>query len=272
MLDPPPKIRLKTLFVSDLHLGTRGCQAEAFLEFLKHYDAEALYLIGDIVDAWRLKASWHWPQAHNVVVQKLLRKARKGTRVVYIPGNHDEFLRDYVGDDFGGVEIVEEAVIDLVDGRRALLLHGDKFDTVVRNIKWLAHLGDWAYDLALFLNRYLNMARRRLGMPYWSFSAAAKAKVKQAVNFIGAFEQAVVADAEKQGAQVVICGHIHHAASRRLGPIHYMNCGDWVESRTAIGEHLDGRKELIRWDEVVAEAAAAPAAVVSVPQSLQPAA
>jgi UDP-2,3-diacylglucosamine pyrophosphatase LpxH len=219
------------------------------LDFLKHYDAETIYLVGDIIDGWRLKASWHWPSPHNVVVQKLLRKARKGARIVYVPGNHDEFLRAYVGENFGGIEIVEEALHDLRDGRKALVLHGDKFDTVVRNLKWLAHLGDWAYDLAIFVNRHLNTARRWLGLPYWSFSAAAKAKVKQAVNFIGAFEDAVVADATRQGAQVVVCGHIHHAANRRMGPIQYLNCGDWVESRTAIAEHLDGSLELIRWTE-----------------------
>lgn len=261
--------RVNTLFISDVHLGTRGSQAAALLDFLKHYDAETIYLVGDIIDGWRLKAAWHWPPAHNVVLQKLLRKARKGARIVYVPGNHDEFLRDYCGDSFGGIEIVEEAICELKDGRRALILHGDKFDTVVRNMKWLAHLGDWAYDFAIFINRYINVARRWLNLPYWSFSAAAKAKVKKAVNFISAFEDAVVADARHQGAQVVICGHIHHAAARQMGPIFYMNCGDWVESRTAIVEHFDGRLELVRWDEVVArdETAARPVVV-----ALQPAA
>jgi UDP-2,3-diacylglucosamine pyrophosphatase LpxH len=255
VIDSAPIEKVKTLFISDVHLGTRGSQASALLDFLKHYDAETIYLVGDIVDGWRLKAVWHWPVEHNVVVQKLLRKARKGSRVIYVPGNHDEFLRDYAGDNFGGIEIAEEAICELTDGRRALVLHGDKFDTVVRNMKWLAHFGDWAYDFAIFINRYINHARRRLGMPYWSFSAAAKAKVKQAVNFIGAFEEAVVADAKHQGAQVVICGHIHHATIRQIGPILYMNCGDWVESRTAIAERFDGRLELIRWDETVARMA-----------------
>ena len=242
--------RVKTLFLSDIHLGTRGCQAEQLLGLLKHYDAETIFLVGDIIDGWRLKSVWHWPALHNVVVQKLLRKVRKGSRIVYVPGNHDEFLRDYVGESFGEIDIVEEATYQLIDGRKALILHGDKFDTVVRNIKWLAHLGDWAYELAMFINRYLNIVRRRLGMPYWSFSAASKAAVKQAVSFIGAFEDAVIADARHQGAQVVVCGHIHHAAIRQVGPVLYVNCGDWVESRTAIAEHLDGRLELIRWDEV----------------------
>ena len=255
MTDPDATERVKTLFLSDIHLGTRGCQAEQLLSLLKHYDAETIFLVGDIIDGWRLKSVWHWPAPHNVVVQKLLRKVRKGARIVYIPGNHDEFLRDYVGESFGGIDIMEEATYELIDGRKALILHGDKFDTVVRNIKWLAHLGDWAYELAMFINRYLNTVRRMLGMPYWSFSAASKAKVKQAVSFIGAFEDAVIADARHQGAQVVVCGHIHHATIRQVGPILYVNCGDWVESRTAIAEHLDGRLELIRWDEAASRAA-----------------
>jgi UDP-2,3-diacylglucosamine pyrophosphatase LpxH len=260
--------RVRTLFLSDIHLGTRGCQAEQLLDLLKYYDAETIFLVGDIIDGWRLKSVWHWPPLHNVVVQKLLRKVRKGARIVYVPGNHDEFLRDYVGESFGEIDIVEEATYRLLDGRKALILHGDKFDTVVRNIKWLAHLGDWAYELAMYINRYLNIVRRKLGMPYWSFSAASKAAVKQAVSFIGAFEDAVIADAMHQGAQVVVCGHIHHAAIRQVGPVLYVNCGDWVESRTAIAEHLDGRLELIRWDEVALRPQASEQAV----KTLEPAA
>jgi len=269
LLDSIPSQRVKTLFISDVHLGTRGSQAAALLDFLKHYHADTIYLVGDIVDGWRLKASWHWPSEHNVVVQKLLRQARKGVRIVYVPGNHDEFLRDYCGDKFGGVELVEEAICQLSDGRKALILHGDKFDMVVRNMKWLAHLGDWAYDLAIFVNRYVNFFRRQFGLPYWSFSAAAKSKVKKAVNFISAFEEAVVADAKRQNADVVICGHIHHAADRRIGHIQYLNCGDWVESRTAIAEHQDGSLELLRWDEIVSIGAAKP--TVALP-AFQPAA
>jgi UDP-2,3-diacylglucosamine pyrophosphatase LpxH len=269
LLDDIAAERVRTLFISDVHLGTRGCQALSLLDFIKHYDAETIYLVGDIIDGWRLKSSWHWPAAHNVVLQKLLRKARKGARIVYVPGNHDEFLRAYCGENFGGIDIVEEAEHVLADGRKALILHGDKFDTVVRNMKWLAHLGDWAYDLAIFINRYVNVVRRWLNLPYWSFSAAAKAKVKQAVNFISAFEDAVVADARHRGADVVICGHIHHATNRRMGPIQYLNCGDWVESRTAIAEHEDGSLELIRWGEASTreQATARPASA-----ALQPAA
>ena len=261
--------RVKTLFISDVHLGTRGCQAGSLLAFLKHYEAQTIFLVGDIIDGWRLKAAWHWPAQHNVVLQKLLRKARKGARIVYIPGNHDEFLRGYAGENFGGIELAEEALYQMADGRTALILHGDKFDTGVRNMQWLAHLGDWAYDAAIFINRYLNFVRRQFGLPYWSFSAAAKAKVKQAVNFIGDFENAVIADARHQGADVVICGHIHHATIRQMDGVTYMNCGDWVESRTAIAEHFDGRLELIRWNDAVAQQATA---LSPIAQELQPAA
>ena len=214
---------VRTLFISDLHLGTRGCQAAALLSFLKTVEADQIYLVGDIVDGWRLKQSWYWPQLHNDVVQKLLRRARKGNRVILVPGNHDEFLRDYVGSNFGGVEIMEEAIHETANGRRILILHGDKFDTVVRNVKWLALLGDW------------------------SFSAYAKQKVKRAVSFISAFEEAVVADAERHDVDAVLCGHIHQACIRRMRNIEYINTGDWVESCTAVLEHLDGRLELVHW-------------------------
>ena len=239
--------KVRTLFISDVHRGTRGCQAAALLSFLKAHEAEQIYLIGDIVDGWRLKASWHWPQLHNDVVQKLLRQARKGVRLVYVPGNHDEFLRDYAGSNFGGVEILEEAIHVAADGRRILILHGDKFDDVVRNIKWLAHLGDAAYDFAIFLNRHIGRVRRRLGLPYWSFSAYAKQRVKKAVAFISAFEEAVARDAERHEVQGVMCGHIHQPTIRRLGDIEYFNTGDWVESCSAIIETLDGAFELIQW-------------------------
>jgi hypothetical protein len=242
--------KVRTIFISDLHLGTRGCQADAILEFLKVYESAELYLVGDIVDGWRLRQSWHWPQAHNDVVQKLLRKVRKGTRIVYIPGNHDEFLRDYAGSTFGGVEIKEEAIHICADGRKMLLLHGDKFDTVVRNVRWLALLGDHAYDFAIWLNGHIARLRRIMGLPYWSFSQWSKDKVKRAVNFITAFEETVVADAKKHGADIVLCGHIHKATIRQLDGVTYVNCGDWVESCTAILEHHDGRLELLRWHAV----------------------
>lgn len=239
--------KVRTLFISDVHLGTRGCQAGALLSFLKAHDAEQIYLLGDIVDGWRLKASWHWPQLHNDVVQKLLRQVRKGVRVIYVPGNHDEFLRDYAGSSFGGVEVVEEAIHVTADGRRILILHGDKFDEVVRNMKWLAHLGDAAYDFAIFLNRLISIARRRMGLPYWSFSAYAKLKVKKAVAFISAFEDAVVVDAIRHDVDGVMCGHIHQPSMRRIGEIEYFNTGDWVESCSAIIEDFDGAFQLIHW-------------------------
>ena len=247
-MDDKKKIRkLRTLFLSDTHLGTKGCQAGLLLEFLKLHDAETIYLVGDIIDGWRLKQSWYWPQEHNDVAQKLLRKVRKGSRLVFVPGNHDEFLRDYDGSTFGGVEIKDEAIHIGADGRRYLILHGDKFDTVVRNVRWLALLGDWAYDFAIYLNGHIGRVRRWMGLPYWSFSAWSKQKVKRAVNFISAFEEAVAHDARKHNVDIVVCGHIHKAAIQPMDGVLYVDCGDWVESCTAVVEHMDGRLELIQW-------------------------
>jgi UDP-2,3-diacylglucosamine pyrophosphatase LpxH len=217
---------VRTLFISDVHLGTRGCQAEALLDFLKSYEAETIYLIGDIIDGWRLRQVWYRPQLHNDIVQKLLRRVRKGERIVYVPGNHDEFLCDYTGSAFGGIEIVEEAIHETANGLRILILHGDKFDTVVRNMKWLAQLGDWAYDFAIFLNRHIGRVRRYFGLSDWSFSAYAKQKVKSAVSFISAFEEAVAADASRHGVDAVMCGHIHQPVIRQIGKIQYLNTGD----------------------------------------------
>jgi len=244
---------LRTLFLSDIHLGTRGSQAELLLDFLKWHDAETIYLVGDIVDGWRLKKSWYWPQAHNDVVQKLLRKGRKGARLVYIPGNHDEFLRDYLGLQMGGVELMDRVVHETADGKRLLVMHGDQFDVVVRHAKWLAFLGDHAYNLALALNTVVGKVRRKLGFEYWSLSAWAKLKVKNAVSFIGAFEQALMTEAKRVGADGVVCGHIHHAAIRDDLGIRYINTGDWVESCTAIVEHHDGRIEMVRWADIASQ-------------------
>ena len=204
-------IKFRTLFISDVHLGARGCQADQLLDFLRYHDADTIYLVGDIVDGWQLKSGWYWPQDHNDVVQKLLRKARKGARVIYLPGNHDEFLRDYYGTHFGGIEVVETAIHEAADGRRYLVVHGDVFDMVVKHARWLALLGDTAYDLAILINRYFNAVRRRLGFSYWSLSQWAKHKVKNAVNYIGAFEQTLAAEAQRHHVDGVICGHIHHA-------------------------------------------------------------
>ena len=242
-------IRVRTLFLSDIHLGTRGCQARELLGFLRAYDADNIYLVGDIIDGWRLRSGWYWPQEHNDVVQKLLRKVRKGARLVYVPGNHDEFLRDYLGSNFGGIEICDRVIHEAADGRRFLVIHGDEFDIVVRHARWLALLGDGAYTFALFLNTYLNAARRRLGFSYWSLSAWAKLKVKNAVNFIGRFEEFLSAEARRHDADGVICGHIHHAALRDMAGILYVNTGDWVESCTAVVEHYGGTLELVQWTQ-----------------------
>jgi UDP-2,3-diacylglucosamine pyrophosphatase LpxH len=241
--------RVRTLFLSDLHLGTRGCQADLLLEFLRHYDADTIYLVGDIIDGWQLKSGWYWPQAHNDVVQKLLRKVRKGARLIYVPGNHDEFLRDYVGSNFGGIEICERAIHETADGRRLLVMHGDEFDMVMQHARWLAYLGDSAYTCALFLNTHLNVLRRRLGLTYWSLSAWAKGRVKNAVSFISQFEEFLVAEALRNNADGVVCGHIHHAARSQIKGLNYFNTGDWVESCTAIVEHYDGELQLLRWTE-----------------------
>jgi UDP-2,3-diacylglucosamine pyrophosphatase LpxH len=241
--------RFRALFISDVHLGTKGCQAERLLDFLCYHDADVIYLVGDIVDGWQLKSSWRWPQAHNDVVQKLLRKARKGARIVYVPGNHDEFLRDYCGTHFGGVEVVEHALHVAADGRRYLVIHGDHFDLVVTQARWLALLGNHAYDLAISVNRVFNALRRRLGFPYWSLSQWAKLKVKNAVNYIGEFERVLVEEAHRHAVDGVICGHIHHAVIHDDFGVRYINCGDWVESCTAVVEHPDGRFEVLRWTD-----------------------
>jgi UDP-2,3-diacylglucosamine pyrophosphatase LpxH len=242
-------LQVRAVWISDLHLGTPGCQAAALLDFLRSVECDTLYLVGDIIDGWQLQRSWYWPQAHNDVVQKLLRKARKGTRVVFVPGNHDEFARKYLGHDFGGIEVVEDCIHTTADGRRLWITHGDYFDAVIQCAKWLAYLGDSAYEFTLKLNRHLNSLRARLGLPYWSLSKYLKLKVKRAVSFIGDFEQAVAREARRRGVQGVVCGHIHHAELRDIDGILYANDGDWVESLTALVEHGDGRLEILDWSE-----------------------
>jgi UDP-2,3-diacylglucosamine pyrophosphatase LpxH len=241
--------RHRTIFLSDLHLGTRSCQAELVLDFLRHNEADTYYLVGDIIDGWRLRGGWYWPQAHNDVMQKLLRKVRRGAHMIFIPGNHDEFARQFFGLSFGGIEIRRNAVHVAADGRRYWITHGDEFDVVVRHAKWLAFFGDWAYDTAIFINTHFNRLRRLFGFGYWSFSAWAKLKVKNAVNFIGSFERELAAEAKKRGADGVVCGHIHHAAVREIDGVTYVNTGDFVESCTAVVEHDDGRMEIVRWSK-----------------------
>lgn len=250
----------RTLFISDVHLGTRASQADMLLDFLKHNDAETIYLVGDILDFWRIKRGAVWPQTHNDVLQKLLRKVRKGTRVVYIPGNHDEGIRDYCGMHFGGIEIERQALHTTADGRRFIVLHGDEYDVVVRYARWLAFLGDRGYELALWSNWPLNFIRRRLGLGYWSLSAYLKHRVKTAVSFISEFEKNLAEEARRHEVDGVICGHIHHAADRDIDGVHYINTGDWVESCTAVGETHTGEIELIRWLDVTRARAARPMA------------
>jgi UDP-2,3-diacylglucosamine pyrophosphatase LpxH len=242
-----PTRRYRTVFISDVHLGTRGCQAELLLDFIRHTECETLYLVGDIIDGWRLKGGWYWPQSHNDVVQKVLRLARKGVKVIYVPGNHDEFARQYCGMSFGGVSVVEDDIHVSADGRRLLVVHGDRFDGVIEYAKWLSLLGDWAYAIVLALNTWFNRIRRRLGFGYWSLSAYLKGKVKNAVQFIADFETAVAEEARRRGVDGVVCGHIHKADLRRIGEVTYANDGDWVESCTALVEHFDGRLEIIEW-------------------------
>ena len=241
--------RYRTIWISDVHLGTRGCKADLLLDFLKHNECETLYLVGDIVDGWRLRKSWYWPQTHNDLVQKVLRRARKGCRVIYLPGNHDELFRDYTDLYLGGIAVVSEAIHQTADGRRLLVLHGDQFDAVVKFAKWLAILGDHAYAGALVLNHWFNLVRRRLGYPYWSLSAYLKSRVKNAVEYVGQFEAAVADEARRRGVDGVVCGHIHKPEIRHIGPILYCNDGDWVESCTALVEHADGRLQIVDWVE-----------------------
>jgi UDP-2,3-diacylglucosamine pyrophosphatase LpxH len=244
---PAGRQRMRAIFISDLHIGTPGFQAEALLDFLKNHPSDVLYLVGDIVDGWQLRRRWFWPQSHNDVVQKLLRRARKGCRVIYVPGNHDEFARHFVGHAFGGVEVEYETTHTTATGMKLWVVHGDHFDGVIQCAKWLAYVGDWLYEFTLRMNRHLNSVRARIGLEYWSLSAYLKLKVKKAVNFISDFEVAVSSEAKRRGYDGVVCGHIHHAEIRDVNGILYCNDGDWVESRTALVEHMDGRLEIIYW-------------------------
>jgi UDP-2,3-diacylglucosamine pyrophosphatase LpxH len=259
--DPPfhahDKRRFRSVFISDLHLGTPGCQAKALLAFLKAHPSDRLYLVGDIIDGWQLRRRWHWPQSHNDVVQKILRRARKGCKVVFVPGNHDEFARHFVGHRFGGVEVVREAIHTTADGKRLWVVHGDLFDGVIQYAKWIAYLGDNLYELTLRINRHLNSVRARLGMPYWSLSQYLKHRVKSALNYVLKFEAAVAEEARKRGLDGVVCGHIHRAEMREIGGVLYCNDGDWVESLTAIVEDHAGQLSVVDWSSLVAEQHAA---------------
>jgi len=241
--------RYRAIFISDLHLGTRGCRSDFLADFLSRTTSDHLYLVGDIIDGWRLRKSWFWDATHDEVLRLIFKKAQGGTKVTYIPGNHDEMLRHWLplGLEMGGIRLRQDTVHTTADGRRLLVMHGDEFDSVVRYARVLALLGDWAYTAALTVNRWFNAIRRRLGYPYLSLSAWLKARVKEAVKAIDRFEVAMVGEARRRGLDGVVCGHIHHAEMREVGGVLYVNDGDWVESCTALVKHLDGRLELIDW-------------------------
>jgi len=234
----------RTAWISDVHLGSKGANAEALLEFLRDYDFETLYIVGDLIDGWKLRRGIYWPQEHSDIIQKVLRKGRKGTHVIYIPGNHDEFLADFLGI-YGNLTMQKEAIHTTADGRQVLVIHGHELDTVVQNIKWLAYIGDVGYEFLLKLNRPLNWIRRWFGLGYWSLSSYAKQSIKNAVSFIGRFEEEIVRYSHHYKVSGVICGHIHWPTIRRIGEVDYYNCGDWVESCSALLEDFEGRISLL---------------------------
>ncbi|MGA7178547.1 MAG: UDP-2,3-diacylglucosamine diphosphatase [Thiobacillaceae bacterium] len=237
----------RTLWISDIHLGTAGCQANYLLDFLKHNESDTLYLVGDILDGWQLRKGWYWPQTHNDVVQKLLRKARKGTRVVYVPGNHDSMARQFIGLAFGEIEVSDDVIHVTASGKRLLVAHGDMFDGVMQHARWLAYLGDSLYTFTLILNRWFNWARLHCGYSYWSLSQYLKHKVKNAVSFITAFERVMTEEAKRRQCDGVVCGHIHKAEIRSIDGLLYCNDGDWVESLSALAETADGELQIIYW-------------------------
>lgn len=256
--DDADTLRFRAIFISDTHLGTPGCQSARLLEFLRRTESDYLYLVGDIIDGWQLKRRWFWHQSHNDIVQKVLRKARKGTQVCYVPGNHDEAARHYTGLDFGGIVIRAEAEHITADGRRLLVTHGDLFDAVVQCARWLALLGDALYTFTLKLNQHWNALRARVGLPYWSLSQFLKHRVKNAVSYIGAFEEALAREARTRGFDGVVCGHIHQAEIRDIGGVLYCNDGDWVESLTALVEDFDGRLSILRWHDIAGRGVVTP--------------
>ena len=252
-MTPSAQIRhYRSIFISDTHLGSKGAQADAILHFLKYTESDYLYLVGDIVDGWALKSRWYWPQKHNDVVQKLLGKARRGTKVIYLPGNHDEFARHFLNTSFGDIDILDDTVHTTADGKRMWVVHGDLFDGVMQHARWLAYIGDRAYTMLLALNRIFNRVRQFFNLPYWSLSQYLKHKVKKAVSFISAFETALSTEAKRRECDGVICGHIHKPELHQMNDILYANCGDWVESISALVEDKDGKLELVFWANEVA--------------------
>ncbi|AFJ02648.1 UDP-2,3-diacylglucosamine hydrolase-like protein [Methylophaga frappieri] len=255
-VSPKRKLKVRSVWISDIHLGFRGCSAELLLDFLHHVECEYLYLVGDIIDIWEMKKKMFWPQEHNNVIRTLLGKAKHNTKVVYVPGNHDEVLRDYDGMVFGNVEIKHDTIHTTATGRKLLILHGDEFDSVVKISPMLAKIGSRLYEFLLRANRYVNYVRRKMGFSYWSLAAFLKHKVKNAVQYISNFEEAVAHEAARQGVDGVVCGHIHRAEITQLHGIDYYNCGDWVESCTALVENPDGSMEILSWTELAAETSA----------------
>ncbi len=251
--DAPSPLRLRTVFISDIHLGFKGCSAESLLEFLHHVDMDYLILVGDIVDVWSMRKTMFWPQSHNNVVRTILGKAKRGTKVIFVPGNHDEVFRDFDGAVFGNLEIHREYIHRNADGRRMLVLHGDEFDSVVKCSPWLAKLGSNIYDVLLAANPYINWVRRLFGLGHWSLSAYLKNKAKSAVQYIGSFEEAVAQAARKRGVDTVVCGHIHRAEMREIEGVLYCNDGDWVESCSALVEDMSGRLRLVDWSTLKAQ-------------------
>lgn len=261
--------KFRTIWISDVHLGTKGCNAELLIDFLDSVDSETMYLVGDIIDGWRLKKKFYWPAAHNDIVWRILKRAKRGTRIVYIPGNHDEMFRQFSGLSFGGVEIRRAAFHTTADGRRLMVLHGDEFDAIMLAHRWLAFVGDALYTMTMGLNHWVNAVRRKLGLPYWSLSKMAKNKVKNAVEFISQYEEIVARAAGERGVDGVVCGHIHTAEIRNFDGIEYYNDGDWVEGCNALVEHFDGRMEILHWADEVAkrDAEAAEAEIEDLPES-----
>lgn len=245
-------IRYRAIFISDIHLGTRGCKSLYLLDFLRHHEAEHLYLVGDIIDGWALRKNFYWHQSHNDIVQKVLRKARKGTRVMFLPGNHDEAGRQFIGLDFGGIAIRDDAEHRLLDGRTLWVVHGDFADGVLQHARWLAYVGDTLYEFVLWLNNHFNHWRVRLGFDYWSLSQYLKLATKNAVSFITGFENVLIREARRRGYDGVVCGHIHKAEIRTIDGLLYCNDGDWVESLTALVETLEGELRIVTWDKILA--------------------
>lgn len=249
---PPARRRYRTIFLSDIHLGTRACRADLVADFLHRVECERLYLVGDIVDGWRLRKVWHWDRDHDEVIRRVVAMARGGADVTYIPGNHDEMLRDWLGLELAGIRIAPEAVHEAADGRRFLVVHGDAFDGVIRYGRVVSTLGDLGYDAAVGLNRIYNGVRRRFGYPYWSLAQWLKRQVKGAAVAIARFEAALAEEARARGLDGVVCGHIHQPEMRDIHGVLYLNDGDWVENCTALVEHADGRFELLDWAREVA--------------------